>query len=157
MKKKNLLMMLFVLAATVFHSCDSDDSNGNPAGDDNTPGETSALIGTWKALMIYYTEGGNEYPMHFSNSFYRICGVADYLTLSEPAIAKLTETLDNDDEVFECNDVIKTGSWTETKITITGESAPREIISATETTLTLKYPDNSYHGLGVIKVQYTKQ
>ncbi|MFA5557476.1 MAG: hypothetical protein WDA29_10300 [Flavobacteriaceae bacterium] len=156
MTKKNLFMVLFALATAMFYSCESDDSSNN-GNTDNTPGETSAMIGTWKALMLYYTEGGNEYPLYLPGSWYRICGVPDYLTISAPAVAKLTETLDDDESSFECIEIVKTGSWTETTITIPGESVPRKIIQQSETTFTLEYPDNSYHNLGVIKVQYSKE
>src|SRR5690606_18722284 len=114
-------------------------------------------IGTWKALMLYYTEGGNEYPLYLPGSWYRICGVPDYLTISAPAVAKLTETLDDDESSFECIEIVKTGSWTETTIAIPGESVTRKISQQSETTFTLEYTDNSYHNLGVIKIQYSKE
>src|SRR5690554_2628136 len=156
MTKKNLFMVLFALATAMFYSCESDDSSNN-GNTDNTPGETSTMIGTWKALMLYYTEGGNEYPLYLPGSSYRFCGVTDYLTLSAPAVAELTETLDTEEGNHDCVEVVKTGSWTETTITIPGESVPRKIIRKSETTFTLEYPDNSHNNYGVIKVQYSKE
>lgn len=158
MKKKNLFMVLFVLATAMFYSCGSDDSsnnNGNnddnPTTDDNTPGVPHMMEGIWKAETFSYMVLEDTYTFDFT----MIKGgcATDYLTISAAGVASLTEN--NKNEENDCVDIVKTGSWTEQTVTISGGA--REVVSYNETTLKLKYPYNWGGQQADITVEYSRQ
>jgi len=142
MKKKNLFVMLFMLATAVFYSCGSDDSsnnNGNnddnPIVDDNTPGQPHLMEGTWEAEEITLTLGDTSQSMPFDHILIKGGCATDYLTIKASSVAELLENNKNDAD--DCVDELATGTWSETTVTVKGVA--REVISYNDTELVLKY------------------
>lgn len=161
MKKKNLFMVLFVLATAMFYSCGSDDSsnnNGNnddnPATDDNTPGVPHIMEGNWKTTEFTYEVPGTGQIVG-PNAFYtwQECAADDYLTIKAAGVADLKENKKNNDNV--CEDVVTNGTWTEQAVTISGVS--REVISVDDSTLVLKYLTNMLGADILVTVEYSRQ
>ena len=143
MKKKNLFVMLFMLATAVFYSCGSDDSsnnNGNnddnPIVDDNTPGQPHLMEGTWEAEEITLTLGDTSQSMPFDHILIKGGCATDYLTIKASSVAELLENNKNDAD--DCVDELATGTWSETQVNVKGET--REVISVSDTELILEYP-----------------
>lgn len=173
--KRLFIVAAFLMSGAAFVSCSSDDSTVSvevpvtpPTSDTVTPEPepepepepTSNMVGVWKAETLSYSftipgqpEQTHEFPFDHA-SLKQGCGT-DYLTVLQGTTVSLKQN--NKNTAGACEDVTLGGTWTESSITISGESEPREVISVNANQLVLKY-SMTYSGRTTdVNVTYSKQ
>ena len=169
--KRLFIISVFLMSGAAIISCSNDDSTINvevpvtpPTTDTVTPEPEpqpiSKMVGVWKAETLSYSftipgqpEQTHEFPFDHA-SLKQGCGT-DYLTILQGTTVSLKQN--NKNTAGACEDVTLGGTWTESSITINGESAPREVISVNANQLVLKY-SMTYSGRTTdVNVTYSKQ
>lgn len=169
--KRLFIISAFLMSGAAIISCSSDDSTVSvevpvtpPTSDTVTPEPEpqpiSKMVGVWRAETLSYSftipgqpEQTHEFPFDHA-SLKQGCGT-DYLTVLQGTTVSLKQN--NKNTAGACEDVLLGGTWTETSITISGESAPREVVSVNANQLVLKY-SMTYSGRTTdVNVTYSKQ
>ena len=133
------------VAALGFTACSSDDDNN----------VESPMVGDWKAETLSYVrpDTGETMTHPFSHELISEGCDVDELELKANNIADL-EIESKVDEA--CVESHIAGTWTDTIITILGETTPREVISVSSTELVLKYNMTIGFGTTDVTVKYSK-
>jgi len=157
--RKIFFVAALAFAGLNFVACGSDDSSA-PTTDNPNPQPENALIGTWKATNLSYSftiPGQDEQKHEFAFDDVRLkqgCAT-DYLTIAKEATASLKEN--NKNEAGACVDVVHPATWTDTTVTVHGETKARQVVSVSKTELVLKYEMTFNNRSTDVNVKYVKQ